>query len=91
MIKKVEYIVGNYSDIKFHSKKLCHFHINDVRKSAIVFYDIFPKATEPRAHLETNLTRPPPPPLTKNIDNTDKKLIPRGINVLLMCNPLKKS
>ena len=48
-----------------------------------------PKATEPLAHLETNLTRPPPP-CPKNIDNADKKLIPRGIYVLLMCNPLKK-
>ena len=70
MIKKVEYIVGNYSDIKFHSKKLCHFHINDVQKAAIVFYHIFPKATEPPAHLETNLTLPPPP-CPKNFDNAD--------------------
>ena len=87
MIKKVEYIVRNYSDIKFHSKKLCHFHINVVRKADIVFYDIFPKATEPPAHLETNLTPPPPP---KNINHADKKLIPRGIYVSLMYYPLNK-
>ena len=51
---------------------------------------IFPKTIKPPEHLETNLA-PSPPPLPKNIDHADKKLIPLRIYATSMCNPLKKT